>query len=369
MPDKTSHRVRYAVIGQGYFSQVAVLPAFKAALNAELVALVSDDEAKLGELGERYSVEHRLGYDDIDSFLKSGLVDAVYIALPNHLHRTYTERAAAAGVHVLCEKPMALNEEDCLAMIAACRVHRVKLMIAYRLHFEAGNLAAIESVRGGKIGDPRYMNSVFSMQVREGNSRLQAKLGGGPLNDIGIYCVNAARYLFDDEPTEVLAATYRSDDPRFTEVDESVSAVLRFSNGRSAMFTASFGAADVARYVVVGTKGMLEVENAYEFASPISHTLTTGEKRKQVRRFPKRDQVAAELLYFSDCVLEDREPEPNGWEGLADVRILDAIRLSASTGRAVTLEPFYEAERPDGTQEITVKAHGKPRLVNADPPS
>jgi glucose-fructose oxidoreductase len=130
------------------------------------------------------------------------------------------------------------------------------------------------------------------MQVQEGNTRLSAERGGGPLNDIGIYCVNAARYLFGDEPIEVLATRLSGDDPRFAEVDEAISAILRFPDGKVAQFTASFGASDLARYTVVGTRGTLDVENAYEIGAPITHAIDV-DGRKRRKRFARRDQVAA----------------------------------------------------------------------------
>ncbi len=138
----------------------------------------------------------------------------MYIALPNHMHQEYTIRAAQAGIHVLCEKPMALTVAECQSMIHACRDNRVKLMIAYRLHFEKSNLKAIKLAQSGKLGDLRIFSSVFTMQVKEGNSRLQRSLGGGTLYDIGIYCINAARYLFQDEPLRVFANRASSDDVR-----------------------------------------------------------------------------------------------------------------------------------------------------------
>ncbi|MDB4996196.1 MAG: Gfo/Idh/MocA family oxidoreductase, partial [Myxococcaceae bacterium] len=194
-------RVRYAVVGLGNIAQVAVLPAFAHAKeNSELVGLVSSDAEKLSVLAKRHDVEHTGSYDDLERVLAEAKVDAVYVTVPNALHRTMTERAARAGVHVLCEKPMAVTEEDCDAMIDVTREHRVKLMIAYRLHFDPANLRAIERVRAGKIGDPRIFSSVFCHQVRENDIRTHAELGGGALFDLGIYCLNAARYIFQDEP-------------------------------------------------------------------------------------------------------------------------------------------------------------------------
>ena len=159
------NRVRYAVVGLGHIAQVAVLPAFKTARNSELLALVSDDPAKLRSLGKKYKLDHLYSYDDYSRALSN--VDAVYIALPNHLHREYAVRAAASGVHVLCEKPMAPSSEDCHAMISASHQNRTKLMIAYRLHFEAGNLEAIKLTTSGTIGEPRFFNSEFAQQVAD----------------------------------------------------------------------------------------------------------------------------------------------------------------------------------------------------------
>ena len=356
-------KVRYAVVGLGHIAQVAVLPAFAhASENSELVALVSDHPGKLRALGRRYDVQGTYSYDEYEVCLASGKIDAVYIALPNDLHRDYAERAAQAGVHVLCEKPMALTENECDSMIRIAEANRVKLMIAYRLHFEKANLAAIEIARSGRIGEPRYFSSDFSMQVRERNIRVKRERGGGPLYDIGIYCINAARYLFRDEPTEVLAPAIRIGQKRFQEVEESVAAILRFPGERVASFVCSFGAADVAEYRIVGTEGNLRVEPAYEYAFGLKHHLTVGDKTRTTA-FPKRDQFAPELIHFSKCVLEDREPEPSGTEGLADVRIIDAIHRSIDRGASVELEPWKLSRRPSKGQEISRPPVRKPRLV------
>jgi glucose-fructose oxidoreductase len=179
--------VRYAVIGLGHIAQAAVLPAFAhAKRNSVLAALVSDDQKKLRNLGRRYAVQRLCGYDEVDELFASGAIDAVYIALPNDMHKEYTLRAARAGLHVLCEKPMAVSSRECEQMIRATRQARVKLMIAYRLHFERANLEAARLARSGRLGELRFFNSEFSMQVRRDNIRLQRSRGGGPLYDIGI---------------------------------------------------------------------------------------------------------------------------------------------------------------------------------------
>ena len=353
--------VRYAVVGLGHIAQVAVLPAFaNAGRNSKLVALVSDDARKLRDLARRYRVEKTYGYDDFDDCLEQ--VDAVYIALPNSMHAEYTIRAARAGVHVLCEKPMAVTAEECERMIAACREHRVKLMIAYRLHFEEINLKAVELVRRGRIGEPRFFNSSFSMTVRPGNIRAEREAGGGTLYDIGVYCINAARYLFRDDPIEVMAASVHSGSRKLAEVDETTAAILRFDGGRVASFVTSFNAADVASYHIVGTKGQLRVDPAYEYAEGLAYELKIGEKTTR-KRIGKRDQFAPELLYFSDCIRRDIEPEPSGEEGMQDVRIVQALYESAETGKAVELMPYKDRKYPSGHQRITRPGIRKPKTV------
>jgi predicted dehydrogenase len=362
-------KIRYAVVGLGYIAQIAVLPAFaNAKKNSELAALVSDDPEKLSTLSQKYNVNSTYSYEEYDQCLRSGEIDAVYIALPNHLHHEYTVRAAQAGIHVLCEKPMAVTDVECIEMIRACDESRAKLMIAYRLHFDKANLAAIEVVRSGKIGEPRIFNSVFTMQVvDEDNIRLKSTTGGGTVYDIGIYCLNAARYLFQDEPVEVIAATANSGDARFSEVEEMTSAVLRFPGDRLASFTCSFGAADVSSYEIVGTEGSLRLDPAYEYAGELKYTLKVKGKERE-RTFPQRDQFGPELLYFSNCVLTDEEPEPSGLEGLTDVRIIQAIYESAETRRPVRLELAKESY-PDQSQEISAPAVKEPELVKAASPS
>jgi glucose-fructose oxidoreductase len=364
----SGRRIRYAVVGLGHIAQVAVLPAFKTAQNSELVALVSNDTQKRSELGKKYGVTKVFSDDEYDQALAE--VDAVYLALPNHLHREYAIRAAEAGIHILCEKPMAVTEKDCEAMIEAAERNKVKLMIAYRLHFERGNLEAIRLLESGELGSARIFHSVFTEQVVGDNIRVTepSARGGGPVYDLGVYCINAARYLFRAEPMEVLAMSASSADERFAEVEEMVSVTMRFPEDRIGVFTCSFGAADVSRYSVVGAKGVLTCDPAYDYALGLKHQIVVG-KKTRTRRFPKRDQFAAELVYFSDCVLKNSEPEPCGLEGLADVRVICAIYESLRTGSAVQLAELLIRKRPVPGQEIQRPAHEKPETVNTKSPS
>jgi predicted dehydrogenase len=366
----SARKIRYAVIGLGHIAQAAVLPAFKhAQKNSKLAALVSGTPNKLKALGRRYGVKHLYSYDDADELFTSGEIDAVYIALPNHLHKEYTLKAAKAGLHVLCEKPMAVTARDCEAMMRATQAANVKLMIAYRLHFERINLEAAQAARSGQLGDMRFFSSDFSMQVKPGNIRLQRIEGGGPLHDIGVYCINAARYCFADEPVKVMATATRSNDPRFGEADETVVATMRFKDERIASFSCSFGAADRSIYTVVGTKGSVSVEPAYEYAEGLAYEMKRGERTKR-KQLSKSDQFAPELVYFSNCILNNREPTASGKEGLADVRIVEAMQRSIKSGRWITVNAQTAsrrpAKRPSLRQEMRKPAISRePKMVEA----
>jgi predicted dehydrogenase len=356
--------VRYAVVGQGYISQAAVLPAFEHARgNSVLAALVSGDARKRKALGKTYGVP-TYAYEQYDELLRSGDIDAVYIALPNDQHRQFVVQAARRGVHVLCEKPLAVTEAECKAMITACKRAGVKLMTAYRLHFERATLAALDDVEKGLIGDPRIFVSSFSMNVQPPNIRLDADKGGGTLYDIGVYCINAARHLFRAEPEEVFAITTG----RKGTVEESASCTLRFPQGRLATFCTSFGTDKTSQYRVIGTKGSLHAEPAYELASGLQLHIRRGENERTLR-YEKRDQFAPELIHFSDCVLKDREPEPSGEEGLADVRVIRALYRSAKLNRPVKLVSQPHRRHPTRRQELTRPPVRRRPMVHATPPS
>ena len=357
-------RIRYAVVGLGWISQAGMLPGFKNAReNSELVALVSSDREKRERLGKLYGVERLCAYDDYDALLASGEVDAVYIALPNNMHREYAERAARQKIHVLCEKPMAPTEQDCQAMIRAADENGVKLMIAYRLHFEIANLECIEVVQSGKLGEPRLFDSVFTQRIGEGDIRLDPELGeDAAVLDAGIYCINAARYLFQDEPVEAFAQVATGAEPRYRGTGEMTTAILRFPEDRFATFTASYGAARVDEFEVVGTLGRLRLEPAYAFGVDLEQSVTVDGRTKR-RVFARRDQFGPQLVYFSRCILEDESPEPSGWEGLADVRVIDAIHASTRSRAPVDIEPIPRKRRPSPEQKIERPPVSRPEMV------
>ena len=371
MKDKTrnARKIRYAIVGLGHLAQVAVLPAFSHLQNAEIAALVTGDKRKATVLARRYQVRDVYDYSQYEECLANN-IDAVYIVLPNHLHCEFTVRAANAGVHVLCEKPMAVSVSECREMIAATRKAGRKLMVAYRLHFEKGNLESIALGQRSKLGKLRFFSSDFGQQILGSNVRLTepSRKGGGPVFDMGIYCINAARYLFRAEPTEVWATSASTGETRFRNAEEMTAVTMRFPEERLATFTASFGSADVGRYSLVGTKGVLTADPGYEYAEGLKFQIKVGEKTEK-RQYPKRDQFAAEISYFSECILKNREPEPSGEEGLADIRVIEGIYKAVKSGRTIKLPPFDKKRRPSLRQQIRKQPHGKPETVDVTPPS
>lgn len=361
--------IRYAVVGLGHIAQVAVLPAFKnARTNSKLSALVSGDEKKLSELSSTYGVEHVYSYDQYLECLQSGLVDAVYIALPNHLHKQYVSAALREHIHVLCEKPLGLTTEDCKVMIREANKNGAKLMVAYRLHFDEANLNLMRLGQSGRLGDLRIVHSLFTQQVRQGDTRLDPKVGGGPLPDIGIYCINAARYVYQAEPYEVLAMRLTNKDPRFRRVEEMDGALLRFPGDRLASFVCSFGASDRADIDVVGTKGSVRLESAYEYSVEMKQITRIGDSTK-VQCYPVHDQFAPQLRYFSNCILRNQEPEPSGYEGMIDVKIIEALQRSARSGRPVKVGVSSKRTRPTLKHMMRIPLPRKPPQVRVKSPT
>jgi predicted dehydrogenase len=336
-------KIRYAVVGAGWISQEAFMPSVPASGNSEITAIVSGNMVNAKKLADFHGIKHIYAYEQYDDMLRAGVVDAVYIALPNSLHADYAIRAAKAGVHALVEKPLAISVEECEAMIKAADDAGVWLMTAYRMHNAPSLVEVVDLVRRGDIGDPRIFSSVFSFQIPATNHRLKAEHWGGALQDIGVYCINAARHVFGAEPTEVIAMTaHGNNDTRFAETEEMVCATLRFPGERIATFTASFGAALNDGFKIVGSTGDIEVSPAYRFE--VQHTMritTTGGLVEKL--LPACDHFSGQAAYFSDCILNETRPESDGGEGLADVRIMLAIEKAAKTG---TVQKISNLIRP-----------------------
>jgi predicted dehydrogenase len=339
----SDRKIRYAVVGLGRVSQTGVLPAFEQTENAELCALVSRDEAKRNRLAKRYGLDVTGSHEELEQVLAESRADAVYITTPTALHRPQTERAARAGVHVLCEKPMAQTVPDCEAMIAACQTAGVKLMIAYRLHFDEASLDAITIARGGQLGVPRIFMSLLTAPVQDSDDRTREQFAGGAAHDLGIDPINTARHLFGAEPVGVFSTSARGE-RSLHDVDTTTSATLVFDDDRVAQFCVSLAASSGSSYRLIGDKGDLRLEPAYAHDLPLRHMLTIGHNSVE-RRFVQRDQFAATLRAFSRAILENADVGPTGDEGLADVRVIEALLESHQTGRLVRLPRWPHAGR------------------------
>jgi predicted dehydrogenase len=359
-----AQQIGYAVVGLGDIARKAVLPAFaRARENSRLAAVVSGDRAKAQATAQEYRA-HAYHYDEFRQCLERDDVDAVYIALPNSMHGDYAVDAARAGAHVLCEQPMAITADECRRMIRTCQTNRVKLMVAYRLHFEPAILKAIELVRAGHIGTPKTFSSNATLRLRNPDDiRLQRRLGGGTVYDLGVYCVNAARSLFGAEPAQVMAMTARTSRRYGGDVDESAVALIRFPDERLAHVHTSFGEERESAFTIFGEEGFIRLTNAYRYDAPRTMRIVRDGEAEELT-FEPTDQFASEIAYFSECILRDRQPEPSGIEGLQDVRIVEAIYRSARDGRPVTLPRLARVDIPPTAEQEMRKSAGDRRQAS-----
>jgi predicted dehydrogenase len=345
VPPAPGKKLGWALVGLGNLAIFQVLPAFAKAETSKLVAFVSGRPQKAKQLAARYGVNEKniYNYDNFDTIANNPEIDVVYIILPNSMHAEYTIRALKAGKHVLCEKPMANTPEDCEKMIAAAKAANRKLAIGYRVRHEPYNQAMIKMARDQEMGPTRVIlaDAGFNISLVMGSGsekqwRLVKKMaGGGSLMDIGIYALNATRYLSGEEPTEVNAMIYSTpNDPRFSEVEETITFQLRFPSGILANCTSSYGG-PLSRFRVVGTKGAFELEPAQGYSG--LHMRVLRGNNIEHRDFPVRDHFALEMDSVSESVMTNKEPLTPGEEGLKDLRIMMAIYESARTGKPVKL--------------------------------
>jgi predicted dehydrogenase len=366
-------KVRYAVVGVGWIAQTVLLPGVAHTGNSEVVALVTGHVDKGQVVSEKYGIENVYTYDQLGQVLGSGEIDAVYLATPNFDHVEYAVQILEAGVHLLLEKPMAVSVEECERIIAAAKKSGAKLMIAYRLHFEPGTLKAIERVREGEIGTVRFFNSSFSQPVSDQNHRAKHGFWAGPVPDMGPYPLNMARNLFGAEPIEVFAMGVCTDAEHFVDVngkpfDDTVAVTLKFEANRVASFVLSYNGGDLDDYRIVGSKGDLFSEPAYQVGASIHHVVTV-DKKKHSEGFKTTDHFGGELKYFSECILNDKNPEPDGEEGMLDVRVFAAIEQSLATGTVQQLAPYHRSRRPDPNQVQTLDVTKEPELIGVHQPS
>ncbi|TCM58135.1 putative dehydrogenase [Rhizobium sp. PP-F2F-G48] len=341
-------RVGFAVVALGRLSLEEILPAFGETKNARLVALVSGSPEKMKTVAARYGIKPEACYDyeGFDAIKDNPAIKAVYVVTPNGLHRDFVERAAKAGKHVLCEKPMSVNSTEARAMLDACNVAGVKLMIAYRIQYEAFNLHLAEKVRTKAYGRLVGMSAINVQTVAENGAEQwrhkKALAGGGALPDIGLYCLNTARFLTGEEPVEIMATQYSpAGDPRFAEVEETVSFTLRFPSHTIVNCLTSYGARDDKHQRLNFERASVDMPNAYKYKGQ-SLTVIEREGDQTVQKtidLSANNQFAAEIDHLADCILHDRKPRTPGEEGVQDHVLMEAIYRSAATGAPVRLDP------------------------------
>jgi predicted dehydrogenase len=328
----SAKKTGYAVIGLGRIAG-HFMPGARNTTNSQITALVSGHRDKADRIAAEYGIPSSsiYNYENFDEIAHNPAVDAVYVALPNSMHAEYTIRAAKAGKHVLCEKPMSTNVAHAEAMIAACKAANVKLMIAYRCHYEPTNLRAVKLIRDGALGQVQAIESSFGFNMGPNEWRTNKKLaGGGPLFDVGIYCLNACRYLTGEEPEHIAAFASTIDhDGRFSEVEENVSWTMKFPSGIVASCNTTYGAPMEGYYRVHGAKGWLEVDQAFVYEGLRLRADFSGTQLDEPN--PARDpsQFQAEAEHFSHCVQNNLEPQSPGEEGLRDMGYITQIYRSA----------------------------------------
>jgi predicted dehydrogenase len=340
VPDPPGKKLGWAIVGLGSLAINQILPAFAKCEKSRVVAFVSGHPDKANKLALRYGVNSKniYNYQNYDSIRDNPDVDVIYIVLPNGMHAEYTVRGLQAGKHVLSEKPMSRTPEECQQMIDAGKKANRKLMVAYRCRYEPYNREAIRIAQSGELGRTKVIVSEHGFNIGDPKQwRLNKELaGGGSLMDIGIYALNASRYLSGEEPTELTAMTYTTPgDVRFKEVEETINFQLRFPSGILANCSSSYGYDSQNRYRVVGTDGWVELEPATIYSG-----LRMRVHRKNVLeevQLPVRDHFALEMDHMSECVMENKEPLTPGEEGLRDLRIMAAIYEAGRTGKTVKL--------------------------------
>jgi len=335
-------KIGIALVGLGRLSEGQLAPALQKTQWCRLTGLVSGSPEKAKAWAEKYGVPASgiYGYDTFDKVKDNPDIDVIYVVLPNSKHAEYTIRAAEAGKHVLCEKPMAVSAKECEAMIAACRKAKRQLMIGYRLHFEPynqemmrlsrekvfGPVKVIETAAGFRIGDPAQW-------------RLKRALsGGGSMLDVGVYALQAARYIAGEEPVSVTATWTKTDAEKFKDVEEeSIQFTLKFPSGAVANCTGSY-ATRLTRWHAAAENGWFELSPAFGYGPLKGRTFKTGDADgPKEMTLENVNHFVAEMDDFAQCLLNDKPTRAPGEEGLRDARITEAVYEAARTGKTVKL--------------------------------
>ncbi len=359
-PDPASRRLGVAVVGLGRLSLTQILPGFAQSRHVRVTALVSGEPEKARVVAAQYGVPARGLYDyaNFDTIRNNPDVDIVYVVLPNAMHAEYTVRAAQAGKHVLCEKPMATSVPDAERMVAACRQAGRLLMIAYRCQYLPEFRALVGMVRGRSFGALRMIETTNGQNNADNGQwrHNRAMAGGGSLPDVGLYCLNAARFITGEEPVEITARiTQPKGDPRFREVEDLCSFTLGFPSGVLAVCGSGYSYHENRFLRLLAEEASFGLDPAYSYDNlTLQISRRAGEASGlEQRRWPSHNQFAREMDAFAEAIRAGSVPLTPGEEGLQDMRLIAAIYEAAAGGSVIRLPP---AARLDATRGAVPKA-------------
>ncbi len=322
-----------ALVGLGTYSGDVLAPALSQTEHCYLAGIVSGSPGKIENWKEKYRLpdDACYTYDNFDSIRDNTDIDIVYVVLPNALHAEWVVRAARANKHVICEKPMAVTVEECNRMIAACKEAGKMLSIGYRLHFEPHNLEVMRLGQQKAYGAIKLIETDHGLSDTQGWRIEKALAGGGPLMDVGIYCVQAVRYATGMEPIAVTAQEgFKNHPEKFRDVEESIAWQMELPDGIVAKCTSSYSE-ETNRLRVEAERGWIELSPVYGYGG-IKGRTSEGEMN-----FPEVNQQARQMDDFALCIKEGRPTPVPGEEGRKDVRILQAIYKAMQTGERVVI--------------------------------
>lgn len=329
--------LKVAIMGLGSYG-TRVADAMRDCKAAKLTGVISGTPSKIADWQKKYGVPaaNCYNYENYDKIKDNKDIDAVYIITPNALHKEAAIRVARAGKHVICEKPMSINAKDGQEMVDACRSANVKLLVGYRMHFEANTLEIIRMRNAGELGQVLFFQGLSGFRIGDPNQwRLNKELaGGGAMMDIGIYSINGARYMIGEEPTWVTAQEVKTDTVKFKEgVDETITFQLGFPGGAVASCLSTYALSYLDRFFLDGTKGFAELQPATGYG-PIKGRTNKGELN-----LPHKTHQTVQMDEMSGIILQNKKPvvPVDGEEGVKDLRIIDAIYEAVKTGRKVDL--------------------------------
>ena len=329
--------LRWGILSTANIASKALVPALCETAVSDLVAVASRDEAR----ARRWADEHDIPqpYGSYEALLSDDKIDAVYIPLPNHLHREWTIKAAEAGKHVLCEKPLGLTADECREMFDACRQNDVVLMEAFMYRYHPQFRRLKELVSSGAVGEPSLVRASFSFPLasfnRPADIRWQPEMGGGSLMDVGCYSVNVARALFDDDPVRVFARSYQH--PDFPPVDAGLQGILEFPDDRAAVIDSSFLINAQQTAEISGPSGLIRAQGIFNPPSPIVYLEISEGTETRTETFDPRYRFHRQVEHFTACVREGRPPETDGERAVGNMRTIEALLESARTGQPVDL--------------------------------